>query len=580
MDYGLQGQNDEGGSWSRLRINVIDAIDTLGFIWSIPIWVGQAILALGRLGLPSFVWLEIRPKNLLSCGSGGYICIGIWSYLLLTIQARSTDGVVRIPNTNWYRTVWLEGDMRPMLLCGGQVVDEVNLTPINHYVYLGMDDPYCYIELTYDTWWLQAAETKSHCIQEFNKKNCVYVSNRELTSEIEFLEVRTVEDCIGIKGTRQEKHHGQSGWYRVLRSEPPVVTPHVILHVVAKEDGYYQLHEMYKWYSLYLDGKTYRNAELEKGRRKWISPHWLLVTRHRNKDTLLKSLIKYNNGDERVEIIQHHQGSGICDTVLNMLGENFTYWGSKGTSAPDFSNRVTLSCGKDICTCPTVTLDHLLSNQPEHLTAINRSQTWYEKAFDWLIEMIWKFIEEVFYLILGQNWQGTLVTAAISYYVTSMITGNRYNRFVPSEKDFSSGSSDDYVPNSESEGNSTSDSCPPKKRNRVPVTIYESCDTSSSELSIKELIEENAINEREENEQIVDATKEVVEDNLEEPSTSFGNKKGRKVRQSLKERREDKTSRLFLRNSGKAYVTKLGKIKKDFSPTYSLSNEMWGPYLA
>ncbi|KAL4708255.1 hypothetical protein ACJJTC_002338 [Scirpophaga incertulas] len=140
---------------------------------------------------------------------------------------------------------------------------------------------------------------------------------------------------------------------------------------------------------------------------------------------------------------------------------------------------------------------------------------------------------------------------------------DRDNRFVPSEKDFSSGSGDDYVPNSESEGNSTSDSCPPKKRNRVPVTIYESCDTSSSELSIKELIEENAINEREENEQIVDATKEVVEDNLEEPSTSFGNKKGRKVRQSLKERREDRTSRLFLRNSGKAYVTKLGKIKKD-----------------
>ncbi|KAG7304958.1 hypothetical protein JYU34_010375 [Plutella xylostella] len=330
---------------------------------------------------------------------------------------------MRVPSVEWYRTFWLEhGGKAPKLMCGGEVITEVNFTHTDHYVYLGQEDPYCYIELTYDTWWLQSKGTKDHCIEEFHKKDCSYLGNRVLTSEIEFLEIKTVEDCIGIKGSRQEKRQGQPGWYRVLRSDPPVVTPHGILHVVAKEDGYYQLHEMYKWYSLYLDGKTYKNAALENGLRRWINPHWLLVTKEKSLSTLINSPVKCNLGWRYPLNLEQHTGNGLCSTALNIRGENFTYWPVAATSAVDWSDRVTLSCGKDICECPTITLEHLTTMQPEHLTSINRELIWYEKVIDLLIDMVWKVVGETFYLVMGQNWQGTLLLAGICYYIASVVT--------------------------------------------------------------------------------------------------------------------------------------------------------------
>lgn len=90
---------------------------------------------------------------------------------------------MRVPSVEWYRTFWLEhGGKAPKLMCGGEVITEVNLTHTDHYVYLGQEDPYCYIELTYDTWWLQSKGTKDHCIEEFHKKDCSYLGNRVLTS--------------------------------------------------------------------------------------------------------------------------------------------------------------------------------------------------------------------------------------------------------------------------------------------------------------------------------------------------------------------------------------------------------------
>ncbi|KAF9416068.1 hypothetical protein HW555_006480 [Spodoptera exigua] len=101
----------------------------------------------------------------------------------------------------------------------------------------------------------------------------------------------------------------------------------------------------------------------------------------------------------------------------------------------------------------------------------------------------------------------------------------------PTILDFSSGSSDDFIPNSETDSTDTSTSTgKPKKRYTKKLIIPESSDDSDSTTSGPE------------------------------PGCSHSNKKQRK---SLKERRADRQSRLMLRNAGKSYVTKLGKMKPE-----------------
>ncbi|XP_063837217.1 type-2 histone deacetylase 2-like [Ostrinia nubilalis] len=108
--------------------------------------------------------------------------------------------------------------------------------------------------------------------------------------------------------------------------------------------------------------------------------------------------------------------------------------------------------------------------------------------------------------------------------------------FLASNEDFSSGSGDGYVPNSESSDDKSSIHCPPKKRNRAPVTINESGDTSSLSESLLNVrkVEEEMVDAEEEKvdageeivdaeEKIVDTAEKAVEDNLEDPGTS-GNK--------------------------------------------------------
>jgi len=310
-------------------------------------------------------------------------------------------------------------------MAGDKSVKTATLAPTDRYVYLGHEDPYCYIELTYDTWWLQSKGYKEHCVAEFTKMGCSYLSGSVVGTETEFLEVKNVEDCVGIRGSRKGKKHGESGWYRVLQSSPPVITPHGILNVVMKEDGYYQLHEMYKWYSLYLEGNNYRNAALENGTRRWIAQHWLLVTRAKSISELFAKLQMYEGSTAMfTHVLKTSRDKGMCTTLLNIKGENFSLHGDPATSSIEWNSDVTLSCGERLCSCKTVKMDFLQTRHPEHMTSIDREETWYEKAIHFLINTIWQTIVDVFWLILGDNWQGKLVTAGVSYYVTSQITNS------------------------------------------------------------------------------------------------------------------------------------------------------------
>ncbi|ALL52912.1 putative glycoprotein [Wuhan flea virus] len=294
--------------------------------------------------------------------------------------------------------------------------------PTNEFVYLGNDDPYCYIEVSYDTWWLQSEGIKEHCLQEFKKMECTYLHSKRVSSETELFQTKIVEDCIGIKGSRTEIRHGKDGWYRILTTDPPVITPHGKLHLVMKRDGFYQLHEMFKWYGLTLKGNAFKNWELIDGIRKWIQPHWLLVTKAATMKDLEQKLVLLDDGENSAHRIQREEGNGKCDTLLNILGENFTWYGEMATSSIRGDGHVTLSCAEKMCDCDTVPLSFLRVQQVEHLTTINREESWYGKLFNELTSGVVTLLTNMLRSTFGQEWQMELIVALLVYYVTSQIT--------------------------------------------------------------------------------------------------------------------------------------------------------------
>lgn len=101
----------------------------------------------------------------------------------------------------------------------------------------------------------------------------------------------------------------------------------------------------------------------------------------------------------------------------------------------------------------------------------------------------------------------------------------------PGILDFSSGSSDYYIPNTDEDTSEDSFRNSKQKKKRAKLVRY------------------------------ISESSEESDDPTIEPQPGCSHSNARKKRLSLKERRADRKHRLSLRNAGQSYVTKLGKLK-------------------
>lgn len=301
-------------------------------------------------------------------------------------------------------------------------------TAIDVWIYLGSEDPYCYLEIAYDVWWLESQEMKQHCLQEFAKKECIYLGSRKVDSDVEFLQVKVIEDCLGVRGSRRTITHGIGGWHRLHKFEPDrkAVTIHGPLLAIAKGEQVVQIAGTYVSESLWFDGVKFYNAELTSNSRSWVKPHWVTVQQAQKLDDLPSKVIWLNGDRETTYTVPTADidSQGVCNTIVgveeavNIFGEVYhtTQSGRKG--------KVTLSCGPRLCNCADMHRAALIDQTPEHTVFVDDEQGVFSKMFDGIRKLLVSIVNGLFSWAFGPNWIGQVMLAAVTYYITSQISGS------------------------------------------------------------------------------------------------------------------------------------------------------------
>lgn len=294
-----------------------------------------------------------------------------------------------------------------------------------NYIYLGNEDPYCYVEVEYDTWWLQSKNMKEHCLTEFKKLGCMYISQTKISGSVGFLQVETVEDCLGLKGTRRMILMEKLGWHKLyyLRHSKGHVTIFGDVYAVIDGHKYVQISPHYIDYGLWYDGTGFHNAELHAGIRQWIQPHWLMIYSTTSLQSIIQDNIWLDSNDRTVTAIAPHYSQGSCNAllttgaVINIMGDEYH------TSATyNDENHVQVTCGPKLCKCAPVSKNMLYSLRPEKATLIDEREGVVESILNGIKGLFLSMLDKISSLLLGKGWETRLIAAGLSYYFTSQLT--------------------------------------------------------------------------------------------------------------------------------------------------------------
>lgn len=310
----------------------------------------------------------------------------------------------------------------------GEVVEDNvrhNWLPLNVWVYLAEEDPYCYEELTYDTWWLGDKAFKEHCLVIFKKLGCIYTSHRSITNEIEFLRVKSVESCLGLKGSRISITNGQAGWYQVFKYNTSLTTANGKLLAVFKNQKALQLHGAFVHLSLWYDGKGFHNDLLIDGLRQWIHPHWVILNSGAKLNNLLTDMVWLNQTRKILTAVpKSHLVHGRCNT-LSTMGTTILFKGhSMSATISAYPGHVQLGRKGQPSLCDPVHLGLLKYSKPEHVDMVNMEQSLSEQILSGVENMMSKLVNNIVSFITQSIATTNFALLAISYYVARRLSGS------------------------------------------------------------------------------------------------------------------------------------------------------------
>lgn len=289
-----------------------------------------------------------------------------------------------------------------------------------YWAYFGDDDPYCYLEISYDTWWLfESPHWKDHCLREFLKLNCIFVEDSKLLSDQTFLRVKRVEDCLGIKGTRRMIKESRGGWYRLHLYQTSLVTSVGPLVAIIDKGEFIQIHGSVLLNSLVFNGTGFLNAHLEEGSRVWLHPSWLMVRRGNSFEDLVDGAVWLDGDRTRRTVAASMRGT--CGSLLTIGGRTLA-GGISWPTNPAGDDQPQIGCQGRVCICPTYTREALIDHILETAIEVNREDTWYSSIFNSIKRLFFDLIKGLLSGIFGDNWEWELLFFAVVYYVVSNIS--------------------------------------------------------------------------------------------------------------------------------------------------------------
>lgn len=290
---------------------------------------------------------------------------------------------------------------------------------IDRWIYLGTEDPYCYIEVAYDTWWLQAANIKQHCLQEFNRMQCILHTATQLSSTTGWFQVARIEDCLGIRGTVKRIMNERDNWHRLhYYAGTGSKTPGGVLHAVMVKGKAIQVHADYTSMSLWYDSNGFHNADLVRGLRAWIDPGWVQLGRANTLKDLVRSRTWITPTKLRVSAatrIRKHPCNCVLTNGTKIRVGNFVYQTSLRLG------EYQLGCDGHVCECESVHYESLISSRAEPMQSIDREQGIISKVFSLFGSFISNGFNTLLNAIFGTEVFNTIICIALVFYVSSRI---------------------------------------------------------------------------------------------------------------------------------------------------------------
>jgi hypothetical protein len=297
---------------------------------------------------------------------------------------------------------------------------------LNEWVYVSVEDPYCYIELIYDNWWWEKSTPKEHCVKQMTEKGCSLIGMHKHPQEWKILGFKNTEDCVGIKGSRREITHSLNGWkqvheyvpvqYRYLGVKSIPVTIHGTLLAYADGREFKQITPLYRKFGLWY-GKTYNNAILENGTRTWIQPHWLVVMKANSLRSLVRKSTWLSGNRETTQYVEPSRGT--CNTIVtdgkfeNIMGTIFT------TKIAIQQGYVQITCGEKLCDCDSLPISVLRHAKPETEVVVDHDEGIFTGALKWVERTCLKVFNWLIDTLIGGNWQIKILSWGLIYYITS-----------------------------------------------------------------------------------------------------------------------------------------------------------------
>lgn len=368
---------------------------------------GETKLAIGNHPRHNTSRLDKGPTNCISYWILNYICYGICSTEVLA-QSVNVQTISRV----------LDGITVPM----GNEIYIPKWKPSDVYVHIGEEDPFCFTEVRFETWWLTNNARTQHCNKEMEKTKCVLLKTIDVADDIGLATVKRIIRCIGLKQNTHEIKQQTGSWRRIWNgnyTKPGMIAgmPHVKATpvVMIKRNGRNVLMnaQILEYGLVYFDSyNMYIGVLSDRGDRKDI-PSKYFEARPLNSiiyttgnDT---TKIKYgNNRCDEIIRIEICSGNG-CPPWLNDAPQIVGHWGQGGQP-----------CKRK----PTPIVE--LYYHPEKMLIDDSIRSWWSALFGAITKEIGDVISQIFRYILGINWEGKVLQNTLIYYVTVTYTRNNW----------------------------------------------------------------------------------------------------------------------------------------------------------
>jgi hypothetical protein len=299
---------------------------------------------------------------------------------------------------------------------------------MNKWLHVGGEDPFCFYEVRYDTWWLTGADYKQHCASEFQKRGCMLLKTVDEKDTTGFLQVERVVRCLGLKHSSAEIKNANGGWRQIFEHFPPRASVVGKIYMFVEGGKYQPIIEHALEHCLVYDGLKLNRLIGSEGQRTDMPLQEFKIGQPTDMDGVNRmGGLTQAGGQElpvtaKCDFIAHAIETSAC-RVTDVAALCSPCNDTSSTRATNGYYLFTRGDLTGLCSEMSVTESSLISRHTQ-LSVDDVRVTWWTHLFEtfkfWISDLLGGAVTSVF----GRQWQTGICVAIVIYYMVVAYSGS------------------------------------------------------------------------------------------------------------------------------------------------------------